>query len=143
MTRYWFPIRAIATSTRKSRSSLYFESMLTHARWLGDPARVLLSKAVIHEILKNNLVEQVVRDLAVSCINGFFLTKSRLALVLFCTRNLKGWPPSIPNMCKISAERAKGRCHRLWDRQVKGVDSFLAELTSLSIPKIPLSWWLV
>lgn len=29
--------------------------------WIGDPARVLLSKAVIEEILDNRLVEQCAR----------------------------------------------------------------------------------
>ena len=29
--------------------------------WIGDPARAILSGAVVEEILKNNLVEQCVR----------------------------------------------------------------------------------
>lgn len=34
--------------------------MLTYHSWIGDPARVLMSKAVVEEILNKNLVEQCV-----------------------------------------------------------------------------------
>lgn len=35
--------------------------MADRSRWIGDPARVIMSKAVIGEILKNDLVAQCVR----------------------------------------------------------------------------------
>jgi hypothetical protein len=35
--------------------------LLTDCRWIGDAARVIMSKAVIEEILSKNLIEQTVR----------------------------------------------------------------------------------
>lgn len=61
----------IVTFSKKAQTAGYFfgDQMLVPDRayrqfstWIGDPARAILSKAVVEEILKNNLVEQCVRE---------------------------------------------------------------------------------
>ncbi|KAL2105686.1 hypothetical protein VUR80DRAFT_7924 [Thermomyces stellatus] len=60
----------IVTFSKKAQTAGYFfgDQMLVPDRayrqfstWIGDPARAILSKAVVEEILKNNLVEQCAR----------------------------------------------------------------------------------
>lgn len=78
------------TFSKKAQTAGYFfgDQMLVPDRayrqfstWIGDPARAILSKAVVQEILKNNLVDQCVREGLIDVAGVFCLLITKQARV--------------------------------------------------------------
>lgn len=110
----------IVTFSKRAQTAGYFfgdeklvpdKAYRQFSTWIGDPARAILSRAVVQEILKNNLVEQGVGcDPTVrSDVLVALLTENRHVSETPFTTSLKSSPESTPSTSRTSEASIAGK----------------------------------